>query len=45
MFIVAPFIGAIIAAVIYFAIRFPMVVITTRKAEEALHGEQIDRIA
>jgi hypothetical protein len=40
MFIVAPFIGSIIAAVIYFAIRFPMVVITTRKP-----GEQIDRIA
>jgi aquaporin Z len=45
MFIVAPFLGAIIAAVVYFAIRLPVAVISTRKAEEALPGEQIDRIA
>jgi aquaporin Z len=45
MFIVAPFLGAIIAAIVYFAIRLPVVVISTRKAEEALLGEQIDRIA
>jgi aquaporin Z len=45
MFIVAPFLGAVVAAVVYLAIRLPAVVITTRKAEEALLGEQIDRIA
>jgi aquaporin Z len=45
MFIVAPFLGAIIAAVVYFVIRLPVAVISTRKAEEALPGEQIDRIA
>jgi aquaporin Z len=45
MFIVAPFVGAIIAAIVYSAIRHPAILITTRKAEEALPGEQIDRIA
>ena len=45
LFIVAPFCGAIVAAVIYAAIRHPAVLITTRKAEQALPGEQIDRIA
>jgi aquaporin Z len=45
MFIVAPFVGAVIAAVIYSAMRHPAILITTRKAEEALPGEQIDRIA
>ena len=43
LFIVAPFIGAVIAAVLYSAMRHPAVVITTRKAEQALPGEQIDR--
>lgn len=45
MFIVAPFVGAIIAAIVYSAMRHPAILITTRKAEEALPGEQIDRIA
>ena len=45
LFIVAPFVGAVVAAVIYAAVRHPAVVITTRKAEQALPGEQIDRIA
>jgi aquaporin Z len=45
LFIVAPFVGAIAAAIIYAAVRHPAVMITTRKAEQALPGEQIDRIA
>jgi hypothetical protein len=45
MFIVAPFVGAIIAAIVYAGISRPAVLITTRRAEEALPGEQIDRIA
>jgi aquaporin Z len=45
LFIVAPFVGAIAAAILYAAVRHPAVTITTRKAEQALPGEQIDRIA
>jgi aquaporin Z len=45
LFIVAPFVGAIAAALVYAAIRHPAVLITTKKAEQALPGEQIDRIA
>jgi aquaporin Z len=45
MFIVAPFVGAVLAAIVYAGLRHPAVLITTRKAEEALPGEQIDRIA
>jgi aquaporin Z len=45
MFIVAPFVGAVIAAIVYSAMRHPAILIATRKAEEALPGEQIDRIA
>src|ERR1700743_1439401 len=45
LFIVAPFVGAIVAAIVYSAVRQPAVLITTRKAEQALPGEQIDRIA
>jgi aquaporin Z len=45
LFIVAPFLGAILAAVVYAGIRHSAVQITTRKAEQALPGEQIDRIA
>src|SRR5580698_1444047 len=45
LFIVAPFVGAIVAALTYAAVRHPAVMITTRKAEQALPGEQIDRIA
>jgi aquaporin Z len=45
LFIVAPFVGAIAAAIVYAAVRHPAVMITTRKAEAALPGEQIDRIA
>jgi aquaporin Z len=45
LFIVAPLVGAVVAALVYAAIRHPAVMITTRKAEEALPGQQIDRIA
>ena len=45
MFIVAPFVGAVVAAIVYAGLRHPAVLITTRKAEQALPGEQIDRIA
>jgi aquaporin Z len=45
LFIVAPFVGAIIAALLYAGLRHSAVLITTRKAEQALPGEQIDRIA
>jgi aquaporin Z len=44
LFIVAPLIGASIAAAIYAVIRSGMPLITTRRAEEALPGEQIDRV-
>jgi aquaporin Z len=45
LFIVAPFAGAIVAAAVYAGLRHSTVLITTRKAEQALPGEQIDRIA
>jgi aquaporin Z len=45
LFIVAPFVGAIIAALVYAGLRHSAVLITTKKAEQALPGEQIDRIA
>jgi aquaporin Z len=44
LFIVAPLIGAAIAAGIYGVIRTGKPVITTRLAEEALSGEQVSRI-
>lgn len=43
MFIVAPALGAILAAGAYQAIRQPVVEITTREAEEALESEQRQR--
>ena len=39
------FVAASVAAIVYAGLRHPAVLITTRKAEEALPGEQIDRIA
>jgi aquaporin Z len=45
MFIVAPFVGAVVAAIVYAGLGHPAILITTRKAEQALPGEQIDRIA
>lgn len=43
LFIVAPVIGAMLAAGIYVMIRMPAEVITTRRAEEALPSEQRER--
>src|ERR1700685_3026595 len=45
LFIVAPFVGAVVAAVVYAGLGHPSVLITTKRAEQALIGEQIDRIA
>jgi aquaporin Z len=45
MFILAPLIGAAIAAVIYRGLRVPALVIPTRAAERALPGEQRERIS
>jgi aquaporin Z len=43
LFIVAPLIGAAIAAVVYGAIRIPAELITTPEAERALRSEQAER--
>jgi aquaporin Z len=43
LFIVAPFLGAVIAAAIHGIIHRPATVITTRQAERALPGEQKER--
>jgi aquaporin Z len=44
LFIVAPLVGAGLAAVIYQAVREPAPVLTTREAEEALPGQQAERV-
>jgi aquaporin Z len=43
LFIIAPFIGAALAAVVYGAIRIPAELITTPQAERALASEQAER--
>lgn len=43
LFIVAPFAGAVLAAVIYGAIRLPATLITTPQAERALASDQAER--
>jgi aquaporin Z len=43
LFIVAPLIGAAIAAAVYSVLRSPDELITTRKAERALASEQEER--
>jgi aquaporin Z len=43
LFVIAPLIGAVLAAVIYMAIRQPEEVITARQAEQALASEQVER--
>jgi aquaporin Z len=43
LFIVAPLVGAVVAAGIYAVVRVRAVVITTAVAERALLGEQEDR--
>ena len=43
LFIVAPFIGAVLAAVIYAIIRPPVPLLTVSEAERALPSEQVER--
>jgi aquaporin Z len=43
LFIVAPFVGAAVAAGIYSAIRLPDVVISTPQGERALASQQAER--
>jgi aquaporin Z len=43
LFILAPLIGAAIAAAIYGGIRIPAELITTPEAERALRSEQVER--
>jgi aquaporin Z len=43
LFVIAPLIGAVLAAAVYMAIRQPEVVITPREAEQALESQQIER--
>jgi len=43
LFIVAPLVGALVAAGLYYAIRLPDVVITTSQGERALASEQAER--
>ncbi len=43
LFIVAPLVGAAVAAGLYYAIRLPDVVITTSQGERALASEQAER--
>jgi len=43
LFIVAPFLGAAIASVVYVALRDPDALLTAKKAEQALESEQYER--
>lgn len=43
LFIVAPLVGAVVAAVVYQVIRIPDVIIPVKKAERALPSEQVER--
>src|SRR5271156_3140252 len=43
LFIVAPFVGAVVAALVYGAMRLPDVVISTPQGERALASEQAER--
>jgi aquaporin Z len=43
LFVIAPLIGAALAAVVYMAIRQPELVITAREAEQALESQQVER--
>ncbi|MET0985955.1 MAG: aquaporin Z [Steroidobacteraceae bacterium] len=45
MFIVAPLLGAAVAALVYRLMRAPTVVIDAREGESALRGEQRERLA
>ena len=44
LFIVAPLVGAAIAALAYAVVRMPEVVITTKAAERALGSQQAERV-
>jgi aquaporin Z len=44
LFIVAPLVGAFVAAIAYVVVRMPEIVITTKAAERALGSEQVERI-
>jgi aquaporin Z len=43
LFIIAPLIGAVLAAVVYMMIREPEALITARQAEQALESQQAER--
>jgi aquaporin Z len=43
LFVIAPLIGAALAAVVYMAMRQPEVVISARQAEQALGSQQVER--
>ena len=43
LFVIAPLIGAALAAAVYMAIRQPEMVITAREAEQALESQQVER--
>lgn len=43
LFVIAPLIGAALAAAVYMAIRQPEVLITARQAEQALESQQVER--
>ena len=43
LFVIAPLIGAVLAAIVYMVIRQPEVVLTARQAEQALVSEQVER--
>jgi aquaporin Z len=44
LFIVAPLVGAALAALVYWLMRAPTVVISAKEGEAALPGEQIERL-
>jgi aquaporin Z len=43
LFVIAPLIGAALAAAVYMAIRQPEMVLTAREAEQALESQQVER--
>jgi aquaporin Z len=45
LFIVAPVIGAVIAAILYLAVHKPVAAISASEAERALPSEQVERLA
>ncbi len=43
LFVLAPLIGAVLAAAVYMAMRQPEVVMTARQAEQGLESQQVER--